>query len=427
MSQLKRRILVLIALVSILLLLGLQVHWLLYSYRIEEALFSKSVRVALNQSISTLSKDENMCQSMQKSISCDSSFRASRNHTPHVWQNLDRQIRDELALYDIDLDYDLAIFKGKDTLKINDLDQLVGASCYRLSLKNALKISDTEIGVVFPNRYKFFMHRMGMMFTGSVLLILLIGFSFFLVIRYYLKEISLSESIKEMVNNLAHEFRTPISSISLAAKMINQTPEASPDSKIRKYADTIIEENKRLQRQSDHILQLAAIEQNNLAFRFETLDLTNIIEEAIRSIEIHVEQCDGKIIRKFGEGLFLIRGDHHELVHVLINLLANACKYSPELIEITILLKNTGKGIQLSIIDKGIGITSGEKKKIFDKYYRIPSGNQHDTKGFGIGLYYVKEILKAHHASIDVESEPGKGSNFSILFPKEQEENGTKN
>jgi len=427
MSQRKRRILVFTALLSILLLLGLQVHWLLYSYRIEEALFSKSVRVALNQSISALSKDEDMCQTMQKSISCDSSFRASRKHPPHVWQNLDRQIRDELALYDIDLAYDLAIFKGKDTLKINNLDQLVGASCYRLSLNKALKISDTEIGVVFPNRYKFFMHHMGLMFTGSVLLILLIGISFFLVIRYYLKEVNLSNNIKEMVNNLAHEFRTPISSISLAAKMINQTPEASGNPKIQKYTDTIIEENKRLQRQSDHILQLAAIEQNNLAFRFEKLDLTTILEEAIRSIEIHVEQCEGKIIRKYEKGPFLIRGDHNELVHVIMNLLANACKYSPDSIEITIILKNTNNGIQVSILDKGIGMVYSEKKKIFDKYYRIPSGNQHNTKGFGIGLYYVKEVLKAHHASIEVESEPGKGSNFTIHFPKEREENGTKN
>ena len=111
----------------------------------------------------------------------------------------------------------------------------------------------------------------------------------------------------------------------------------------------------------------------------------------------------------------------------MLNLLANACKYSPDLIEITIILKNTTNGILVRILDKGIGMAHGEKKKIFDKYYRIPSGNQHDTKGFGIGLYYVKEVLKAHQASIEVESEPGKGSNFSILFPKAQEENGTKN
>ena len=101
-----------------------------------------------------------------------------------------------------------------------------------------------------------------------------------------------------------------------------------------------------------------------------------------------------------------------------MNLLANACKYSPDSIEITIILKNTNNGIQVSILDKGIGMVYGEKKKIFDKYYRIPSGNQHNTKGFGIGLYYVKEVLKAHHASIEVESEPGKGSNFTILFPE---------
>ncbi|HWS01528.1 MAG TPA: HAMP domain-containing sensor histidine kinase [Prolixibacteraceae bacterium] len=420
MSPMKRFLLVFTAILSILVLLGLQVHWLLYSYKIEEALFSKSVRIALNQSIATLSKNETMCQSMQKSISCDSSFRASRSNTPHVWQNLDRQIRDELARYDIDLAYDLAIFKGKDTLKLNNLDQMIGSSCYRMSLDNVLKMSDTEIGVVFPSRYNFFLHHMGLMFMGSVLLILLIGFSFVLVIRYYLKEVQLSKNIKEMVNNLAHEFRTPISSISLASKMIQQSAEASENPKIMRYADTIFEENKRLQRQSDYILQLAAIEQNNLEYRFEPLDLTMILEEAIRSVEFLAEQRGGKISKVYEEGSFVIQGDHHELVHVMINLLVNACKYSPEKIEITVFLKRSDNGIHLDVLDRGMGIAPGEKQRIFEKYYRIPSGNQHNVKGFGIGLYYVKEVLKAHHATISVESEPGKGSRFSIFFPKER-------
>lgn len=417
MNHFKRYLLISTALLSILVLLGLQVHWLLYSYKIEEALFSKSVRIALNQSIAELSKNEGVCQSMQNSISCDSSFRASRNKTPHVWKNLDSQIRNELARYDIDLAYDLAIFKGKDTLKINNLDQMVGSACYRLSMDNVLEMTDTEIGVVFPNRYNFFLHRMGMMFLGSVLLILMIGFSFILVIRFYLKEVRLSKNIKEMVNNLAHEFRTPISSISLAAKMIQQSGEATANPKIRRYSDTIIEENKRLQRQSDHILQLAAIEQDNLAYRFESLDLTTILEEAIRSVEFLIEEKDGKISREYGTGPFFIQGDHNELVHVMMNLLVNSCKYSTDKIEITLILRRVAEGIQVVVVDKGIGIANSEKKKIFEKYYRISSGNEHNTKGFGIGLYYVKEVLKAHQATIVVESEPGKGSRFTIHFP----------
>ena len=427
MTHVKKYVLVFVALLSILVLLGLQVHWMLYSYKIEEALFNKSVRIALNQSISTLCKNEVVCQSMQNSLTCDSSFRASRKLTPHIWQNLDRQIRNELAQYDINLAFELAIFKGKDTLKINDLDKMVGSSCYRLSLDNVLKSSDTEIGVVFPNRYNFFLHHMGYMFLGSVLLILLIGFSFVQVIRYYLREIRLSQNIKEMVNNLAHEFRTPISSISLAAKMITQLPEADLNQKLKRYADTIFEENKRLQRQSDHILQLAAIEQNNLEYRFEEVELDKVLAEAIRSVEILVEQKDGKISFEAESGPFQIFGDYNELVHVMMNLLSNACKYSPEKIDITVTIKNSDKATIVKIADKGMGIAPGEKKKIFEKYYRIPSGNQHNTKGFGIGLYYVKEVLKAHQATIIVESEPGKGSSFIILFPKKEGENGEKN
>jgi len=422
MSQIKRYVPVFTALLSILVLLGSQVYWLLYSYKIEEALFNKSVRIAMNQTIATLSKNEGLCQSMQKSISCDSSFRASRTNTPHVWKNLDSQIRDELSQYGIDLPYELAIFKGKDTLKINNLDQLVGSACYRLSLDKVLEIADTEIGVVFPSRYNFFLHRMGLMFLGSVLLILLIGLSFIMVIRFYLNEIRLSKNIKEMVNNLAHEFRTPISSISLAANMIQQSEVASANSKIRRYTDTIIEENKRLQRQSDHILQLAAIEQNNLEYHFQKTDLKVILDEAIRSVNFLVEEKGGKITRDYGDVPVFVYGDHVELVHVMMNLLVNAYKYSLHKIEITVSLKKSENGTLVEVIDKGIGIPHHEKKRIFEKYYRIPTGNQHNIKGFGIGLYYVKEVLNAHNATIRVESEPGIGSRFSIVFPNKKGE-----
>lgn len=425
MRHIKKYIPVFTALLSILILLGLQVNWLLYSYKIEEALFNKSVRIALNQTIATLSKDENMCLSMQKSISCDSSFRASRTITPHVWKNLDSQIREELVQYDIDLDYELAIFKGKDTLKINHLDQMVGSSCYRLSLDKALAMTDTEIGVVFPSRYNFFLHHMGMMFLGSFILILIIGLSFILVIRYYLKEIHLSKNIKELVNNLAHEFRTPISSISLAAKMIHQSEEVTSNPKLRKYTDTILEENKRLLRQSDRILQLAAIEENNLEYHFEEVDLKVILDEAIRSVDFFVEQKGGKITKEYEDMPVIIHGDHNELVHVMINLLVNAYKYSHQKIEITVVIRRKVHGALVEIIDKGIGIAPKEKKKIFEKYYRISTGNKHNIKGFGIGLYYVKEVLLAHKAPIHVESEPGKGSRFSILFPIKEGKHGS--
>ena len=427
MSKMKRYLLVGSALLSILVLLGVQVYWLLYSYKIEEALFSKSVRVALNQSIATLSKNEGMCQSMQNCISCDSAFKASQQKTPHVLQNLDHQIKDELSKYDIDLAYDLVIFRGKDTLKLNNLDRIAGSACYRLSLNKVLQLSDTEIGVIFPSRYNFFLHRMGMMFMGSVLLILMLAFIFWLVIRYYLKEVTLSKSIKEMVNNLAHEFRTPIASISLAANMIRQTNEAAANSKIRKYTETILEENKRLQRQSDHILQLAALEQNNLEYQFREVELTGIVEEAIKSVWFLIEQKGGQLTKVYAPGPFPIYGDHNELVHVFMNLMVNACKYSPQKLEITVSIQKVQKSTIITIEDKGIGIAAGEKKKIFEKYYRVSSGNQHNTKGFGIGLYYVKEVLKAHHATISVESEPGKGSRFCVLFPNDPKKHGTKN
>jgi two-component system phosphate regulon sensor histidine kinase PhoR len=163
---------------------------------------------------------------------------------------------------------------------------------------------------------------------------------------------------------------------------------------------------------------LAAIEQDNLAYRFEPLDLVTILEEAIRSVEFLVEEKEGTIRKDYEEGAFIVQGDHNELVHVLMNLLVNSCKYSPDKLDIGVLIKRSKEGIQVEITDKGMGIAPNERKRIFEKYYRISSGNEHNAKGFGIGLYYVREVLKAHHATITVESELGKGSRFILHFPK---------
>jgi two-component system phosphate regulon sensor histidine kinase PhoR len=133
-----------------------------------------------------------------------------------------------------------------------------------------------------------------------------------------------------------------------------------------------------------------------------------------------VEEKEGQVYREFEEGKFIVHGDHNELVHVFMNLLVNSCKYSPDKLEITIVLRKSAEGIVVEVADKGMGILPGEKKRIFEKYYRISSGNKHNTKGFGIGLYYVREVLKAHHATIGVESEIGKGSRFILHFPKSE-------
>jgi two-component system phosphate regulon sensor histidine kinase PhoR len=130
-----------------------------------------------------------------------------------------------------------------------------------------------------------------------------------------------------------------------------------------------------------------------------------------------VEQKGGKVTKAYGDETLTVYGDHNELVHVMMNLLVNAYKYSHQKIDITVHAAKKAEGVLVEVIDKGIGIPHKEKKKIFEKYYRISTGNQHNTKGFGIGLYYVREVLKAHHATIHVESEPGKGSRFSIFFP----------
>ncbi|MCE1197753.1 MAG: HAMP domain-containing histidine kinase [Marinilabiliales bacterium] len=420
MSGTKGRLIIASVTIIFLALIGLQVFWLQYSFTLEEALFNKSVKIALNQSVASFCKNESVCKSIEKAMSCDSSFHSEKKSPRVLWKELDKQLKNELANYDIDLAFELAVFKGKDTLLLSKANGFHDVSCYKTNLDRTLKLTDTEIGLIFPNRFHFFMHQMGWMFMGSVLMIVLLILGFFQITHYYLKELRLSRNIKEMVNNLAHEFKTPITSISLAAKMMQQEEIVASNPRLQQFARTIMEENKRLMNHSDQILQLAAIERNSLDYNFCHTDLTTVAQEAANTVEFLIRQAGGELIKDVPEKPILIFGDKNILIHAVTNLLVNALKYSEKEIRIAIALKETPGGADLSITDHGMGIPASEIKNIFDKYYRIPKGNQHNTKGFGIGLYYVREVLRVHGATIQVHSEVGKGSCFTISFKKER-------
>jgi two-component system, OmpR family, phosphate regulon sensor histidine kinase PhoR len=172
-----------------------------------------------------------------------------------------------------------------------------------------------------------------------------------------------------------------------------------------------------MNKQVETILQIASLDKQEIEFRFENVSMHTIIENAVETIDIQVQQRNGKIISNLGATEFMIYGDSEHLTNLVNNLLDNAIKYSPDSPEIIVGTRNSEKGLIFSVEDKGIGMTKAVQSKIFERFYRQSSGNVHDVKGFGLGLNYVRAIIEAHKGTIDVFSEPGRGSRFEIFLP----------
>jgi two-component system phosphate regulon sensor histidine kinase PhoR len=221
----------------------------------------------------------------------------------------------------------------------------------------------------------------------------------------------------DFINNMTHEFKTPIATISLAADTIANTRVISDEEKVRHFVGMIKKENARMNRQVESILQIATLDKHEMDFDFIETDLHEVITQAIETVEIQVTERGGVIIRHLDAGRSIVTGDAEHLRNLVHNLLDNANKYSEGAPEITVSTYNDVNGIVMVVEDNGIGMSRAVQSRVFERFYRETTGNIHNVKGFGLGLNYAKAITDAHGGTITVESEPGKGSRFSVFIP----------
>lgn len=269
----------------------------------------------------------------------------------------------------------------------------------------------------FPTRTKFLWSSAWLMLLGSILFTAIILFCFYYTIRVIFEQKKLSEIKSDFLNNMTHEFKTPIATISLAADSITSPIISGSAEKVKRFATIIKEENKRMNSQVEKVLQMALLDKQEYKMKFKSVDVNEIIEKAAKNISLQIEKKAGVLHTQLDANSPLIEADETHFTNVVHNLLDNANKYSPESPEITISTKDVNNGIEISVKDKGIGMNKEARKHIFDKFYRVSTGNLHDVKGFGLGLSYVKAILTAHKGQISVKSEEGKGSEFILFFP----------
>lgn len=222
---------------------------------------------------------------------------------------------------------------------------------------------------------------------------------------------------KDFINNMTHEFKTPISTIAIASETISQPGIVNTPERLFTYSGIIHEEAARLNMQVERVLQTVKAERREFQLNKEKIDLHELIKAIIESFNVNANNKKGEIKLNLSATNCFVIADKHHLTNVIFNLLDNAVKYSDQSPIITISTVNEGNKLLLSVSDNGIGIKKEYLKRIFDKFFRVPSGNIHNVKGFGLGLSYVKSIVKLHRWKIKVNSEPGKGSTFTIIIP----------
>ncbi len=232
-----------------------------------------------------------------------------------------------------------------------------------------------------------------------------------------LRQKQLSETQKDFINNMTHEFKTPISTMGISADVLLNSPAVQAEPRLLQYAKIIKEQNQRLNHQVEKVLQLARIEKGNFQIKPEKIDLDGFLEQAIQGMQIQAEQKGGAITGRFNAPDCIIQADRLHLTNVVNNLLDNALKYCVAAPQVVVATQCSNGRVSLSIKDNGIGIAKENTKKIFHKFYRVPTGNIHDVKGFGLGLYYVRNICQAHRWQLRVESMPGTGTDFQISIP----------
>ncbi len=274
-----------------------------------------------------------------------------------------------------------------------------------------------KIYLDFPSEINFLWSELWFSILSTILFTGIVIFCFSYTINIILTQKKLSEMKNDFLNNMTHEFKTPIATITIATDTIKQWLKKGQPDKALRFVNIIEEENKRMNSQVGKVLQMARIDKREFKLNLEEVYADDVILNAAEKISMQVDQKGGKVDLELNATNSVLEADETHFTNIIHNLLDNANKYSPDKPHITICTKNVASGLQIAIKDNGLGISKEARKHIFDKFYRVPTGNLHDIKGFGLGLSYVQAIVVAHGGTIEVQSELGKGSTFIMTFP----------
>lgn len=332
---------------------------------------------------------------------------------------IDSVISSELAIKGLDIPYEFAIAEGDylSDLQSDSFDEF--AEAYKVPIFRSdlwgsprfllLQVGDTD-SYIYQSMWLMF--SLSLLFLGGVIA------TFWTTLRQMIKQKKISNIKSDFINNMTHEFKTPIATINLAVDALNSPKLKDQPEKRSHYTDIIRKENQRMHQQVEHVLQMSMLDKDEVQLKRQEVSVYELVADAVAHLDLTVEKRGGilRLISDLDKSQDCISVDRHHFSNVLVNVLDNAVKYSPEAPEIEVILKKIDGKVQISVSDRGIGMTKEVREHIFDRFYRAETGNVHTVKGHGLGLAYAREIIERHLGRIEVFSSPGKGSTFVITL-----------
>jgi len=341
-------------------------------------------------------------------------------------QTIEQFLSMELRAHGIGLNYEYAVKDIKNNLVYHSSQFKQGPETKRFEARlfpDDVISRPNYLVIYFPGEKEYINHSVGFMGITSLILILVITLCFALTVYIIYRQKKLSEIKNDFVNNMTHELKTPISTISLASQMLNDPSIPAEAKNISHITGIIVNESKRLGFQVEKVLQMAIFDRGKINLKLKEADLHEFLIGIINNFNVQIKMRNGIIRQDFLAEKTFVAIDEVHFTNLIVNLFDNAVKYCNTEPDITVSTRSKKNIITISIKDNGIGISRDHQKRIFEKFYRVPTGNIHNVKGFGLGLSYVKLITEAHGGSIALESESGKGSVFHISLPLIKEEN----
>jgi two-component system phosphate regulon sensor histidine kinase PhoR len=413
------RILTILGVVAISFVFIIQIFWIRQAFSITESQFEHTVTAALRQVAEKIAvKNKSTFLVKNPVIKVNPRLYIVQVNSEIDAELLDHSIIETFNYFKIDQDVEYSIYSCEDNTMVycNYIQKKKPQQKVTIELLPKFEGLDYYFSVSFPHYPLISMNNIPMwMITSIVLILVILFFVYALFVVFYQKTVTQTQ--KDFINNMTHEFKTPISTISIIQQVLSEPDIHLNPGRISTYATIIGDEINRLNILVEKVLHITSIEKKEFALQLKEIHVHEILHQVIKTLT----QVDFNKKITFSQHLHatndLIRADEVHLTNILYNIIENAIKYSTKEVTINVTTETLKKYLLVSIEDKGKGIPKKDIKKIFTKFYRVSQGNTHDVKGFGLGLYYVKQIIDAHKWKIKVESEEGKGTKFIIILP----------
>ncbi len=330
-------------------------------------------------------------------------------------KSFEKLLKRNFEKMNIKLDFEYAIFDKDGVTNVSSENFDISSPIYSsLIFKDENDLSDYSLNVAFPGRTPFLLSSLLSVIITSVIFTTIIIIAYITTILLLLRQRQISQIKTDFINNMTHEFKTPIATINLALSAIKNPKTIVNKEKVKKYLQMIYDENNRMHDQVENVLMISHLERNELNIEKTKQDINEIIDLAISHVSLIVENKNGNIITEKNANKSIVSGNETHLINVLVNILDNAIKYNDNSPEILITTENIGSRLLIKVKDNGIGMSKAVQSKIFEKFYRKQTGDLHDVKGHGLGLAYVKKIITFHNGNISVDSVIDEGSTFTI-------------